>query len=286
MILFRYLAILSWYWLVFYKLQSKVFVLLPADDDVIFTAFKSMIYVLWVCQFVRVRAGVWWKPFLCLVWYCTVMTPAVPICVRRFVKLFTGKRQWTCISSIGKSHAGWYAWWRVSECFVDVWGMHVQFIQLKAVIKLRSTACMISFRCFFCTPARGWGHHHTWRNKVIDAVTIYTFVTVNGGVRRRVQCSIAYTPHKQSNAPVKLRASVRLANCICRKRVVGAAGNSFQPCNRCCFCCNSATYCLRSAQHEQVSFFYAAVLIPRVSFWLMKWLFALWSSSSLLAVVP
>jgi hypothetical protein len=52
----RYLAILSWYWLVFYKLQSKVFVLLPPDDDLIFTAFKAMIYVCWICQCVRVRS--------------------------------------------------------------------------------------------------------------------------------------------------------------------------------------------------------------------------------------
>ncbi len=43
------------YWLVFYKLQSQVFTLLPPHDSSIYTALKASIIVCWVCQIVRVR---------------------------------------------------------------------------------------------------------------------------------------------------------------------------------------------------------------------------------------
>lgn len=50
----RFVVALSWYWLVFYKLQSKVFVLLPPSNNTIFKSFESMVYILWFCQLVRV----------------------------------------------------------------------------------------------------------------------------------------------------------------------------------------------------------------------------------------
>lgn len=52
---FWFLFAFTCYWLLFYKLQDRVFTLLPADTDDVYDTLEAMLWVVWACHVVRVR---------------------------------------------------------------------------------------------------------------------------------------------------------------------------------------------------------------------------------------